>query len=683
MNLDTSIETLPATSGITVHRLQSLGINTYNDLLNYFPFRYDNYSLISPISKIQEGEIATIKGIIKKVENIYTKKGTRIQKVKLEDESGSIDLTWYNQPFLVRVLHVGEGLSVAGSVKTFGSSLVLQPQEYEPLKNLSQETIHTGRIVPVYSEKKGLSSKTIRTKIHYVIQNVPKIDEIYPPEIISFNKLVNQTSAYINIHFPSDFTVAKHARDRLAFDELFVIQLSAAYVRAGWQQEKVKNKFQYTDKMKSDLQILIKSLPYQLTQAQVKSLTEIIDDLKQPKPMNRFLEGEVGSGKTVVAAIACYLCKLNGFKSLFMAPTEILAQQHYRTIRELFATLPEIKTVLLTSSTKPSSKDLASANVVIGTHALIQKDLEFKKVGLVIVDEQHRFGVRQRAMLKEKAMNPHLLTMTATPIPRTVLLTLYGELDLSIIDEMPHGRIPIRTFLVPKEKRQSGYLWIRDQVKKMKSQVFVICPLIEESEVETMESLKAAKKEFLFLSSEIFPDLRVGLLHGRLKSKEKENVMNDFKDNKFDILVSTSVVEVGIDIPNATIILIEGADRFGLAQLHQLRGRVGRGKKQSYCLLFTEGEDERTTKRLQFFCHTQSGIRLAEYDLKLRGPGDIYGTKQHGYLDLKVASLSDISLINRTKRAVTYFMNTYPDISAYPQIQHRLEEVRIKQISRD
>ena len=683
MDLNSPIEELPNTSVITTRLLKSLEIKSYFDLLNYFPFRYENYSLISPIAKIQEGEQVTVKGKIVKAENVYTKKGTKIQKVKLVDNSGSIDITWYNQLYLIRLFKKGNYISVSGDVNRFGHSLTIQPVQYEILRNATDQTIHTGRIVPVYPETRGLSSKTIRSKIYYIVKNFDNLNEIFPPEILRFNNLIDLTLAYRQIHFPDNLKIANKARERLAFDELFGIQLSAAYVRMDWNKEKVAHQFMLTPSNEIKLHQLVNNLPFKLTNSQLKCVKEILEDLKQTKPMNRFLEGEVGSGKTVVAAVACYFCYLNGFQSLFMAPTEILAQQHYKTIQELFNFTSEVECILVTGSSKPDKKRLDRANIIIGTHALIQKDLAFNKVGLVIVDEQHRFGVRQRAMLKEKAVNPHLLTMTATPIPRTVLLTLYGELDISIIDEMPVGRIPIRTFLVPKEKRQSGYHWIKDQIKKNGSQVFIICPLIEESDVETMQSLKAAKKEYEYLSKEVYPDLRVALLHGKLKSKEKETIMKDFRDKKYDILVSTSVVEVGIDISNATIILIEGADRFGLAQLHQLRGRVGRGDKQSYCLLFTEVFDQSSIDRLLFFSKNQSGIKLAEYDLKTRGPGDIYGTKQHGYLNLKVASLTDINLINKSKNAVSYFMGKYPDIKKFPEIKKQLDDIRVKQISRD
>lgn len=687
MDLAADIDHLPSTSIITLRKLRSLGINTFFDLLNYFPFRYENYSLTSQISKIQEGEVVSVKGVIRQVKNIFTRKGAKIQKLRLADQTAETDLIWYNQPFLLRILKVNDYLSVSGLVKRFGSDLSIEPQEYEIITRLEAETIHTGRIVPIYPEKKGISAKTIRSKLFYLVKNLPSLAEFLPTEIISYNDLISRQEAYKNIHFPDTLRLSVLARQRLAFEELFLIQLSASYVRREWEKKKVVHVFRFDEEISRKIETFISGLPFNLTEAQKKATREITDDLKMAKPMNRFLQGEVGSGKTVVAAVASYLTYLNGFQTLFMAPTEILAQQHYQTVKTISLTAGVksggMKICLLTSSAKPEKEELKKADIIIGTQALLNKKLELKRVGLVVVDEQHRFGVKQRALLKGKAINPHLLTMTATPIPRTVLLTLHGELDLSLIDEMPVGRIPVKTFLVPPEKRAPGYTWIREQIRKLGSQVFLICPLIEESKVETRLSLKAAKKEYDRLKKEIFPDLAVGLLHGKLKSREKEQIMQDFKQKKYDILVSTSVVEVGIDVPNATIIIIEGADRFGLAQLHQLRGRVGRSDKQSFCLLFTDATDEGSLKRLQFFSQTQSGRQLAEYDLKTRGPGDIYGTKQHGYLNLKVASLSDIDLINKSKKAANYFRSRYSDLEKFPEVRERLGELRVKQVSRD
>jgi ATP-dependent DNA helicase RecG len=419
---------------------------------------------------------------------------------------------------------------------------------------------------------------------------------------------------------------------------------------------------------------LIKKLPFDLTGAQKRSVEEILNDLTAQKPMNRLLEGEVGSGKTVVGAIAMYVAHLNGFQSAFMAPTEILAQQHFKTISELLSPF-KVKVELVTGTTKKPSNDF---NVLIGTHALVYKKVKFKKLGLVIVDEQQRFGVEQRSMIKEKGKNVHLLTMTATPIPRTVALTIYGDLDLSILDQMPVGRKIVKTWLVPPEKRTGAYDWIKKQIMENKTQVFIVCPFIEES--ETMVTVKAATKEFERLKNEVFPDLKLGLLHGKLKVKEKTEILKVFRDKKIDILVSTPVVEVGIDIPNATVMLIEEADRFGLAQLHQLRGRVGRSDKQSYCLLFTSSKNEITIERLKAMETLYSGAELAELDLKLRGPGQIFGTSQHGRQVLKVASFSDFALIEKTKREAT---KVFAKIDKYPQLLKKTQQINLEHVSPD
>ena len=695
MALDQNIETLPNTSSITIRRFKSIGIETYWDLLNYFPFRYENYSLISAISKVQNGETVTIKGKILKFTNVFTKKGLRIQKATIADATGKIDAVWYNQQYLWRVLKAGVYVSISGEVKGFFHKVSFEVKGYEIINNIDSNTIHTGRLVPIYPEKKGLSSRLLREKIFSILnqlyndRGVDGIGEFLPAEVVSYNQLLNEEDSYSQIHFPKNLEIAKNARERLAFDELFTIQLSAHLVRNEWDKENVGNPFMVETSLMTSLQEFVNNLPFELTSAQKRVVDEIVNDLKKKRPMNRFLEGDVGSGKTVVAAIACYLAYLNGFQSLFMAPTEILANQHFQTVKSLFSTpgvensattAPNI--ILITRTHKPIQKELDKADFIIGTHALLNSKLKFDRVGLIIIDEQHRFGVVQRAKLKEKGINPHLLTMTATPIPRTVALTLYGELDLSVIDEMPKGRLPVKTFLVPKAKRESGYLWIKKMIKEEDIQIFIICPLIEESEVETMKSVKAATKEFERLKNEVFSGFKLELLHGKVKSNEKDRIMKDFKENKFDILVATPVVEVGIDIPNAAIMIIEAAERFGLAQLHQLRGRVGRGEKQSYCFLYTESVIEEVLERLQFFAKTENGMQIAEYDLKRRGPGEIYGTRQHGYLNLKIASLSDYNLINKAKKAVNYFTDRY-QVEKFPEIKRRLEEYRLKQISRD
>lgn len=681
--LDTSIENLPSTSIITIRKFKKIDILTFWELLNYFPFRYENYSLISSINRLQPGEVVTVIGEIKKIRNEITRKGLKIQKILISDNTGEITLVWYNQPYLTKILKPKKIIAIAGEVKEFGNSLIIEPQEYEFYQN-KENLKHTGRIIPIYPEKKGLSSKTIREKIFWLINLINKLNlEFFPKEILQYNRLLDENIAYKNIHFPENKHLAKQARERLAFDELFIIQLSANIIKKQWEKEVVGNQFFLSPSIKEKINQFIANLPFELTNAQKKVWWEIQNDLTKTKPMNRLLQGDVGSGKTIVCALASYLAYLNGFQSLIMAPTEILANQHYFTLTNLFSGLP-LKIGLQTGSkkiTKKTKEIIENYDIIVGTHALINEKINFKKVGLVIIDEQHRFGVKQRALLKEKGINPHLLTMTATPIPRTIALTLYGELDLSIIDEMPKGRLPVKTYLVPNEKRDKGYQWIKDKIKETGGQVFIICPLIEESEVETMKSVKAATIEYEKIKK-IFSPYKVGLLHGKMSAKEKDIILNDFKNRKFDILVSTPVVEVGIDIPNAVIMIIEGADRFGLAQLHQLRGRVGRGEKQAYCFLFTEKNDENTLKRLNFFAQNNNGLKLAEFDLQHRGPGEIYGTKQHGIINLKVASFTDYQLIEKTKRAVNYFLNHYK-LDDYPILKKRLEEYNIKQITRD
>mgnify|MGYP001034677326 CR=1 FL=1 len=678
--LNQAIDNLPSTSPVTIKIFKKIGIKTYFDLLNYFPYRYENYSLISSINKVQPGEKLTVKGKIINCRQEITKRGLKIQKFLLYDGTGKIEIIFYNQPYLLRILKTDKQISFAGMVEKYGAKIIMTAAEWEIETN-----IHTGRLIPVYPEKKGLSSRVIREKIFWLINQLKNtgIPELLPKEILFYNQLIDESLAYQNIHFPQNKILANKAKYRLAFDELFIIQLSAALVKKEWENDKVGHPFIINDQNLYLIKKLINSLPFKLTSAQNQVIEEILSDLVKNKPMNRFLQGDVGSGKTVVAAIACYLAYLNGYQSLFMAPTEILAKQHYKTLSELFKNY-SLKIGLQTKTKRLTTKEkkiIDNFDIIIGTHALLNEKLKFEKVGLVIIDEQHRFGVRQRAMLKEKGINPHLLTMTATPIPRTVALVLYGELDISYLNEMPKGRLPIKTYLIPKEKRKNAYYWIKKQIKEKNASVFIVCPLIEESNVETMKSVKAAKKEFENLK-EIFSEFKLGLLHGKLKAEEKNNVLEDFRNDKIKILVTTPVVEVGIDVPQATIIVIEAAERFGLAQLHQLRGRVGRSNKQSYCLLFTNSNSAKTIDKLTFFTKNNLGIKLAEYDLQIRGPGEIYGFKQHGFINLKIASFTDYRLITQTKNAVEYFL-THHQLKKFHNLQKRIEEYQIKQITKD
>lgn len=681
MLLATPIEAIPATSPVTIKHLKSLGVNTFYDLLGYFPFRYEDYSVISPIARIQAGETVTVKGLITAAKNVYTRRGFKLQTVTLRDATGECNITWYNQPYLMHVFREGVPLSVAGQVSSYAGKVTLTPLEWEILKS---DHIHTGRIVPVYSEVRGLSTRTIREKMFHAVSHLRETmepPESIPPEVVQFNGLMGLHEAYLQIHFPADRARLAEARKRLGFDELLALQLSSLLTRMEWDKKSVSHRMDLPPSKEKKLQSFIKGLPFELTGDQEKAVADITGDMVKESPMNRFLQGDVGSGKTVVAAVAAYLSYLNGCSALVMAPTEILAQQHFKTMSALFKDTP-VRVAIQTGSKKTALKE-GEYDIIVGTQALLSRSVSFKKVGLVVIDEQHRFGVAQRALLKEKGGEPHLLTMTATPIPRTLALTLYGELDISVIAQMPKGRVPVRSYLVPPEKRQAAYEWIRKKVKEEKTQVFIICPLIEESEEETMQTMKAAKKEYEHLRTGIFPDLKVALLHGRLKPKEKEAVMQEFAQGESDVLVSTSVVEVGIDIPNASVMIIEGAQKFGMAQLHQLRGRVGRGSAQSHCLLFADNPDEGASARLAFFARHGNGAELAEYDLHHRGPGNIFGTSQHGYMKLRIAKLSDIGLIKQARDAAAYLAGKSPDLQAYPALKSQVASILAPQVARD
>jgi len=669
MDLQTPLNKSTRTYKMYARRLEKLGIFKLEDFLFHIPFRYEDYSLVSKIGQVQEGETVTVKGTIEEIKNQYTRKWKTLQRAVIKDETGSIAVLWFNQPFLVRAMKKGDLVSLSGKAGLDRNKIELQSPDYEVIFN--NQTIHTGRLVPVYPETKGVTSKWLRRQIFKLLEEKQRTKEYLPQKIINENRLIGLNEAIQRIHFPSNLEEVKKAKERLAFDELFEIQLSSLVRKKTWEKHTIKNPW---TKFDTEIKSFIDKLPFELTQAQQTAIQEILNDLTLTKPMNRLLEGEVGSGKTVVAAVAMYLTFLNGCQSAFMAPTEILAKQHFETLSK-FLTPFKVKVGLSTGSMK---KDALDFDVLIGTHALVYSKAKFNKLGFVVIDEQQRFGVEQRTIIREKGENAHLLTMTATPIPRTVALTMYGDLDLSVLDQMPKGRKQVKTWLVPPQKRDGAYNWIRKQILENGTQAFVVCPFIEES--ETMITVKAAAKEFERLSKEIFPDLKLGLLHGKIKSADKETILKAFRDRKIDILVSTPVVEVGIDIPNATIMLIEEADRFGLAQLHQMRGRVGRSDKQSYCLLFTSSENKTTIERLKALETIFSGAKLAELDLKLRGPGQLYGTAQHGVPQLKVASFSDFDLIEKTKREAE---KIFSEIKNYPELEKRIDEINPNLVSPD
>jgi len=675
MQLETPIKNLFMVGKSYAQKLSKLEIKTLEDFLYHFPFRYIDYSLVSPIYQLQAGEIVTIKGEIISIKNEYLRSGKKIQKAEVDDGSGKIEIVWFNQPFLIKTFRIGEEYRFSGKVNWFGRKLVMTSPEYERCLNKA-DSIHTGRLIPVYHETSKLSSKWLRSRIAWMMEKFPEqLKEFLPEKVLEENNLLGFKAALKKIHFPENLKDIERARKRFAFEELFLLHLQTLKRKELWQKEKLSFKF-LIDNQK--IEEFIKKLPFKLTDAQKRSIKEIINDLKKENPMNRLLEGDVGSGKTVVAAVAIYLSFLNKNQSALMAPTEILAKQHFQTLSELLEPF-KVKIKLVTGSSRVKEKEEQKTDVFVGTHALLYKKAKFEKLGLVIIDEQHRFGVEQRAQLIQKnvkkGFSPHILTMTATPIPRTIALTLYGDLNLSVIDELPPGRKKIKTFVVPPQKREDAYRWIRKRVKNTKEQCFIICPLIEFS--ESLQTVKAAKEEYEKLRKEIFSDLRLGLLHGKMKNKEKDEVVDKFKQGKLDILVSTPVVEVGIDVPQATIMIIEGSERFGLSQLHQLRGRVGRSEKESYCLVFTEILKGKPFQRVKALERINIGIELAELDLKLRGPGEIYGTSQHGFFDLKIASLSDLNLIKSTKKVAEKIL---PQIKKYSSLQAKIKKDTIKNI---
>lgn len=677
MNLQTPVEEAGFQYKRYAPKLAKLNILKLEDLLYHIPFRYDDYRIISPINIIQPGETVTIQGTVESITNQYTRRHFVIQKGIVTDDTGTVECMWFNQPYIPKIIHAGDKISLAGKVDAKGIGHTIKVSEYEVLKE-GQAPLHTGRLVPVYPSTTGLSIKWIRNRIAELIKQLGEYEDYLPDEIRTKQDLPTLIETIKKIHFPENLDEADRARLRLSFDELLLSQLAAFTRRAEWE-ETTKSEPIHSAPHKEQITKLLEQLPFDLTGAQGRALDDIFEDFTKTKPMNRLLQGDVGSGKTVVAAIASYVAVLNGFQVAIMAPTEILATQHFETIHKLLTPFG-IKIELFTGATKKSSNDF---DIAIGTHALIHKKVEFKNLGFVVIDEQQRFGVEQRALLRNKGTNPHFLTMTATPIPRTVLLTIYGDLDVSYLLEMPKGRKIIKTWLAPESKRISAYEWIRKQLATLdtngnKNQVFIICPFIEES--ENMQTVKAAKVEFERLQNDVFPEFKLGLLHGKQKSKEKDEVLEKFLHQKLDILVATPVVEVGIDIPTATIIVIEAAERFGLSQLHQLRGRVGRGEKESYCILFTESDSESTLARLKSLETSHNGAELAELDLKLRGAGDIYGTQQHGNSFLKIASFANVELLEKTKKeAVAIF----PKLSAYPRLQDKVKSTIIHQVTPD
>ena len=672
VTLETPVENLLRVGKAISKKLQNLGLRTAEDLLFYFPFRYEDWSKILPISQLTYGTVGTCRGRVELIKNTRSfHKRKNITEALVSDNSGSIKVVWFNQPFLTKILKVGDEIFLSGKVDFDRFGIHITSPSYEKV-GTSGETTHTARIVPVYRTTENLTNKQIRVLVKLVAPLALKIEDWLPEEIKKRLGLINLNQALRQIHFPENINFVKAARRRLKFNELFLVQLRNLILKSNLQKSVAPKIIFHEEETKK----FTATLPFKLTDGQRQAAWEILRDMGEGRPMNRLLEGDVGSGKTVVAAIATLNVFLNRHRTILMAPTEILAKQHFNTFCKLFS---DLKIGLVTRSEKKMNNNkleknndtefiINNSDLIIGTHSLIQDNIKINKLGLAIVDEQHRFGVKQRQTLKGDKESPHFLSMTATPIPRTMSLVFYGDLDISVIKELPAGRKKILTKIVSPDKRNAAYEFIRKEIKNGR-QVFVICPLIDQSD---KLGVKSAKEEYKKLSQEIFPELKIGLLHGKMKSDDKEGTMKAFLENKINILVSTSVVEVGVDIPNATIMMIEGAERFGLAQLHQFRGRVGRSDFQSYCFLFSDSDSEEAEKRLMVMTICNDGFALAEKDLEFRGPGEVWGVRQSGMPDLQIATLTDYTIIKEAKAAAENLIKKDPEVKEYPDLRDKL-----------
>lgn len=652
--------------------LEKLGLQTLGDMLYYFPRRYEDYSQLKPIQSLMYNDVVTVLGTVQSVHTRPIRGGkSSVIEVIIGDGTGSLRISYFNQPWLSNRFKQGEAISVSGKIDQYLGRLVMNSPDWEPVE---VENLHTNRIVPIYSLTERITQKWLRNQMNNVITYwAPAVVDALPETIRRAAQLVSLGEALTQVHFPDSQARLKLARERLGFDEIFYLQMGVLRQKRDWKSVDGR-RFSISDEW---LGARLGALPFTLTSAQQTSLDDIRKDLDSGKPMNRLVQGDVGSGKTVVAALGASIVVSGGAQAAIMAPTSILAEQHYRNFINLLAgdggIISQSEIRLLVGNTTESEKEAirqglqdGSIKIVIGTHAVIEPDVLFKDLQFVVIDEQHRFGVEQRAELRSKGTNPHLLVMTATPIPRSLALTVFGDLDISVIDVMPEGRQPITTFVLRPQERERAYTLIRAQVKNG-NQAFIVYPLIDESE---KIDARAAVDDFETLSKQVYPDLKLGLLHGRMKPAEKDEVMLKFRDKEFDILVSTTVIEVGVDVPNSTVMLIEGADRFGLAQLHQLRGRVGRGSAQSTCLLIPTREDATENERLQAMAITNSGFELADLDLKLRGPGEFLGTRQAGYAStLKMASITDVKLIEKAREQAQALFERDPELN---QPEHAL-----------
>jgi ATP-dependent DNA helicase RecG len=685
-SLASPVTVLPRVTPAVAGKLKHLGVDTIRDILYLFPRRHNDFGNLGKISQLEVDVEQTVMVNVWEAREVLLGGRRRATEAVVGDDTGNMRVVWFNQPFLARQFKPGTRLVLSGEVSVFKGAKVLESPEYEVIQD-GEELIHTGRLVPIYPLTKGLPSRTVRRLVKETLDTWSShIQDPLTEAIRHRGGLLKLPQAIAQAHYPQDEESKAAARRRLAFDELLMMQLYVFSRRREWRETRGAIPLPRNQAM---LDAFFSRLPFTFTRAQEKALGEILGDMEDERPMSRLLQGDVGSGKTAVALATLLSTVANGYQGAFMAPTEILAQQHFNTISLLLEGLPRPTShenwftfhmepfsrpisvgVLIGSHSSKQKREIhellaqGTLDMVVGTHALLQQGVEIPRLALAVVDEQHRFGVMQRASIRQKGETPHLLVMSATPIPRSLALTLYGDLDLSILDELPPGRQVIKTKWVHPKSRDGAHEFLRSEVKKGR-QAFVVCPIIDESEVL---QTRAATTEFNRLSTEVFPDLTLGLLHGRMHFKEKEDVMARFQSGDLDILVSTPVVEVGIDNPNATVMVIEGADRFGLAQLHQFRGRVGRGEHPSYCLLLSDFPSAEAKERLEVMERVSDGFAVAEEDLRFRGPGDFFGTRQSGLPDLRMARLSDQELLTLARQEASILLKDDPNL-AKPQHQ--------------
>ena len=668
-SIDSPVSDIPGIGFSNSKALAKQDVYTVRDFLYYFPRRYDDYSDFRPINRVAPDESVTIIGIVRSITS--GKRGRyQVTECTVSDNTGTIRVTWFNRTWLIHQIHEKMGIVLSGKIDIFLGRPVMNNPEWEPA---DQENITTNRIVPIYALNQNLKQNFLRRMMYNTIRHwTAQLPEFMPESVLESADLLPLQMAISNIHFPESKEMLRRARERLAFDEIFLLQLCVLSQKQEWNGLSAEP-LEVSDELFE--KGWIEHLPFTLTNAQKSALADIRRDMASGHPMNRLIQGDVGSGKTIVASLAALIAVSTGGQAAIMAPTGVLAEQHYRNfLRFLEALGPDNapfgaeQVDLITGATPESKKQeirerLASGEirVLIGTHALIEAPVQFHDLRLAVIDEQHRFGVDQRAALRAKGNNPNLLVMTATPIPRSLSLTIYGDLDLTLIDEMPAGRLPVKTVVLPTIFREKLYSRIRKEVSDG-HQAFIIYPLVEEGDDEDREG-RAAIEASEFLQTQVFPDLRVALLHGRMKGSEKDDILEAFKNHEYDILVSTSVIEVGVDVPNATAMVIEGANRFGLAQLHQFRGRVGRGNAQAWCALIPEKDNDLENQRLNAMVETNDGFRLAEMDLEMRGPGDFIGKRQSGLREMKLVSMTDVRMIEKARNEAEKLFRADPDLS--------------------